>query len=322
MKKENEHISWSLLAKDVSGELSTKEHELLQKELANNPDIEKQVKKLWGDTHYAQALKSIDTDKAWSKVKLQVHASKKSIVFKKYASIAATVAIILTSITLFNIFIQQRENIVTTAETVEQIHLSDGTSVDLNFGSTLSFPAKFKGKTRVVKLTGEAFFDVQRDETTPFIIETEQLTIKVLGTSFNVKAYKGGAITEVVVSSGKVKVNSKLGEDNVILEAGDAVNYSTLSNTLKTRKITTGNYKAWKTKELEFNNTALSDVIRSIEATYHINIEISANVETKDKVLNATFSQYSLDHVLESVCTSFNLQYKKQGGVYLIENTQ
>lgn len=104
MKKENENISWNLLAKDVSGELTDSEHLLLQKELADNPDIEKQVKKLWGDAHYAQALKDIDTNKAWSNVKTQMHAGNNSSVFKRFGAIAAVLAIILASAVFFTLF--------------------------------------------------------------------------------------------------------------------------------------------------------------------------------------------------------------------------
>lgn len=318
MKKENENIRWSLLAKDVSGELNEQEHQLLQKELADNPDIEKQVKQLWGDAHYAQALKDIDTSKAWNSVQSQLHTKSQRWSLKWYA-VAAMFAVIFASALFFSIIAKQHNNVITTAQAIEQVVLPDGSTVDLNHGSTLTYPKVFKGKTRKVKLSGEAFFDVNRNEEVPFIIETEQVSIKVLGTSFNVKAYKGAADTEVAVTSGKVKVNSKLNAENVILEAGDAVSYSSISHTLKPHKVLSGNYKAWKTKELEFNNTKLTEVIKTIEASYHINIEFGDDIITEDKVLNATFSQYSLEHVLESVCTSFNLQYSKHDDVYLIE---
>ncbi|MBR8535654.1 FecR domain-containing protein [Carboxylicivirga sediminis] len=320
MNKENENIRWSLLAKDVSGELSTEEHEQLQKELANNQDIEKQVKKLWGDAHYAQALKNVNTNKAWSNVKSQINSNKKSIVFKRYMAIAATLAIIIVSSLFVGIISKQQTTVISTAHTIEKVVLPDGTIVDLNHGSTITFPKKFKGNTRKVQLNGEAFFDVARNESVPFIIETEQVNIRVLGTSFNVKAYGGATNTEVIVTSGKVKVDSKLSSENVILEAGDAVNYSINSNTLEKHKVFTNNYKAWKTKELEFNNTSLSEVIKTIEDSYHISIIVGDSIVTENKVLNATFSKYSLEHVLESVCTSFNLQYSKQGDAYFIEN--
>lgn len=321
MKKENENISWSLLAKDVSGELTEKEHQLLQQELADNADIEKQVKKLWGDAHYAQALKDIDSDKAWNTVRSQIHTPAKISVFRKYGAIAAILAVLLSSAVFFNLFTGPKDQVITTAETLEQVTLPDGTTVDLNYGSTLVFPKQFTGQSRTVKLNGEAFFDVTRNVNMPFIIETEQLNIRVLGTSFNVKAYPGAEHSEVVVSTGKVSVNAKNLADKVVLEAGDAVNYTVKGNSMETHKVFTNNYKAWKTQELEFKNTKLSEVIKTIEQTYHIDIQVDSNITTDDKLFNATFSQYSLEHVLESVCASFNLQYSRKGAIYQIENS-
>ncbi len=321
MKKENENISWELLAKDVSGELKTAEHAQLQKELAKNPDIEKQVQKLWGDAHYAQALKDIDTNSAWDCVRSQMHQNKiRSI--KWLGAIAAVLVIAITTSVFFGIFTQQANITVSTAQNIEQVSLSDGTIVHLNHGSQLSYPEHFDTEFRQVRLTGEAFFDVTRNEKQPFIIETEQLSIKVLGTSFNVKAYKNTTDSEVIVSSGKVQVDAREAHYNVVLNAGDAASYSSVSNKLAKRKVFTPNYKAWKTKEIEFDNTSLSDVLSTIEDTYHIKIELSDSLQITDKVFNGTFSQYSLEHVLDAVCTSFNLKYQKQKDVYYISAIQ
>ncbi|MBK3519827.1 FecR family protein [Carboxylicivirga marina] len=321
MKKENENISWELLAKDVSGELNHQEHLQLQKDLETNPDIEKQVKKLWGDAHYAQALNHIDTNNAWNSVKKEIH-TKNTSRLKIYYSIAAVLLIALATSVFFTLFTNQQETIIITSQNTEQVTLPDGTIVDLNYGSQISYPKNFNSDIREVKLTGEAFFDVARDENKPFVIETAQLKIEVLGTSFNVKAYKGATDSEVIVSSGRVMVDAKLADNNVVLEAGDAVKYSSLSNTLSTHKIHSPNYKAWKTKEIEFNNTQLSDVFTTIEKTYHIKIELDSLVNIDNEKLNATFSQYSLDHVLDAVCATFNLQYSKKADVYLIQTKQ
>ena len=320
MKKDNNNISWSLLAKDVSGELSSDEHLLLQKELAKNPDIEKQVKKLWGDARYAQELESIDTNKAWAKVKNEMSSNQSTSRLKIYSSIAAVFALVLASTWFFNIFSDKSTAVISTSHELQQVILPDGSSVDLNHGSTIKFAKNFTGEYRKVKLSGEAFFDVVRNEEKPFVIETEKLNIQVLGTSFNVKAYKGAHSSEVTVSSGKVSVNTLSGAEKVMLEAGDAVNYSTASNSLDIHKVHTANYKAWKTKEIEFDNNSLSEIIVILEDTYHIKIELEQGIVSDNMVLDATFSQHSLEHVLESVCSSLNLDYTITEGVYRIHN--
>lgn len=318
MKKENENISWSLLAKDVSGELSAQEHLQLQKELAENPDIEKQVKKLWGDAHYAQELRTIDTENAWFSVRNKMNQGGKYRKFKFIASIAALFIVILASALFINIYTNQGQTVISTSEAVEEVNLPDGSIAVLNYGSKLSFPKDFTGETRAVKLSGEAYFDVVKNDEQPFIIETELLNIRVLGTSFNVKAYKGSGNSEVVVSNGKVKVDAISINENVFLEAGEAASFSMESNTLKTHKVFTSNYKAWKTKEIEFNDTNLKDIVRIIEETYHIEIELDENIASEKQVLNATFSQHSLEHVLGSVCGTFNLYYSIDNNIYYI----
>jgi len=322
MKKENENISWSLLAKDASGELSPQEHEDLQKELIANPDIEKQVKELWGETHYAQELKTIDADAAWKNVKAQFSSSiKKEKIFKlkRYIAVAAMFAIIMASAFFLRNYLNQATfTTISTTDVVESVMLPDGTKVDLNLGSTLTYPNNFDGDIRQVRLVGEAFFNVVRNVAMPFVIETENLNVKVLGTSFNVKAYANAESAKVTVSTGMVSVVAKTTLHNVILEAGDAVAYTKSINSLEKVKVSTSNYKAWKTKEIEFDNTCLSEVFKTIEDVYHITIEVDSGVDVDKEVLNATFSHHSLKHVLESVCASFNLKFQKLDEKYLI----
>ena len=322
MKKENENISWDLWAKDVSGELSPEEYAILQKEMAANPDIEKQVRELWGEARYAQELKTIDADTAWKTVKTQLSGlpiQRKLFNYKTYGSIAALFAVILTSVFFIKTYLSEPTfTTIHTSEAIESVVLPDGTKVDVNHGSTLIYPDVFDGDTRQVKLVGEAFFDVVRNEDNPFVIETQDLSVRVLGTSFNVKAYANSESTEVTVSTGKVSVGTKTALQHVILEAGDAATYSKTGNFLEKTKVYTGNYKAWKTKEIEFNNTRLAKVFKTIEDVYHISIEVDSMVHIEEEVLDATFSHHTLEHVMRAVCTSFNLKYEEVDGKYFI----
>lgn len=88
----------------------------------------------------------------------------------------------------------------------KEIALEDGTRITLNAASDLSYPSAFDTNTRVVRLTGEAFFDVAHDTGRPFIVETSTLRIKVLGTQFNVKAFEDGTVAQVTLVTGKVEV--------------------------------------------------------------------------------------------------------------------
>lgn len=318
MKKENENISWSLLAKDVSGELSPAEHLELQKELSKNPDIEKQVKKLWGDAHYAQEYETIDTTNAWLSVKGKINPERRLFTFKRVAAVAAVLVFVCVSALFYNVIVNQGQTVIHTSDSNQTVELPDGSIVVLNHNSQIKYSKTFMDDIRLVKLSGEAYFDVAENKNRPFVIETEQINVKVLGTSFNVKAYKGATNTEVVVSSGKVQVDARSNDEQVYLEAGDAVNYSSLSHTLDKHKVQTPNYKAWKTMEISFENNNLIDIIKIIEDTYHIKIEVHENVSSEQQ-MSGTFSQHSLEHILGTVCQAFNLKYQVKNNIYYIQ---
>jgi transmembrane sensor len=98
-------------------------------------------------------------------------------------------------------------------------HLPDGTSVTLNSESTLRYPAAFTGQTREVTLTGEAFFDVIKDHEHPFIIHTDKMNVKVLGTAFDVKSYPNDAVSETTLIRGAIEVTLKdRPSDRIILK--------------------------------------------------------------------------------------------------------
>jgi transmembrane sensor len=110
----------------------------------------------------------------------------------------------------------------TERKTLSKMILADGSSVTLNADSRLKYPASFDGPTREVYLTGEAFFDIQKDPDHPFIIHTDKMIIRVLGTSFNVKSYPGDASMETTLLQGSVEVTfPDRPADKIILRPSD-----------------------------------------------------------------------------------------------------
>lgn len=322
-EKDINKVNWQLIAKDISGELSKEEQLHLTEELAGNSDLHDQLSHLWDDAKYAQELNTVDTDKAWSTVKENMQSVKGglSISLKRFMSIAASLIIILASYYAFNLYNTTNNQQTITAENNQQsIKLIDGTVVDLNIGSRIQFPEEFEESNRTVQLEGEAFFDVTRDVEKPFIIHTKQIQIKVLGTSFNVKESPLNGDAVVAVSSGKVEVMH--GDMKVTLVKGESAIFVAETNQLLKRTIENANYKAWKTKELEFDNAKLDEVFNTLENAYHISIELDSEISIDSMVLNATFSRYTINHVLESVCAPFNLEYRLSEGKYRITSVQ
>lgn len=171
-----------------------------------------------------------------------------------------------------------------------QVILSDGTKVWLNAYSKLVFPSKFTGNSRTVTLTGEAYFEVAKDKSKPFIVSTDNSKIEVLGTHFNIMAYKDEANNLVTLLEGSVKVNS--GTAKVLLKPGQQAEISrnNLSSVLLNNEIDTEQIIAWKNGYFMFANEPVESIMRKISRWYNVDIVYQDNLQ--DKALWGTVSRF------------------------------
>ncbi len=154
---------------------------------------------------------------------------------------------------------------------VYKVILNDGTEVWLNADSRLEFPSRFVGKRRVVKLEGEAYFHVARDEEKPFVIKTKKLTTQVLGTEFNVKTYKDSD-AHVTLVNGSVKVEiPEMGKD-VLLTPGEDITYT--GNEIQIKKVDTNYYTQWRDGYFYFDDVTLADILYEVGRWYNVTIEM------------------------------------------------
>nr|WP_319401552.1 FecR domain-containing protein [uncultured Carboxylicivirga sp.] len=325
MKHNESHkIDWELLAKDMAGELTPAEHKKLNIELSGDKDLLGQMGDLWGDAKYAQELQSIDTDKAWQSVQYSVKRKGQlglSHNLRKVLWTAATVIVALLGYVIIKNFVPENNMLELMAQNeITKVKLADGTIVDLNKGSLLKYPEVFNAETRMVQLQGEAFFDVARNVQKPFIIETNNLRIRVLGTSFNVRANEYNGCERVTVASGTVEVTYL--NNSIILKKGEVADFNAESNQLVKLETADVNYQSWKTREIEFNNVSLNEAIAVIESVYNVQIEADNTIPTDSLLLTATFSHDDLNHVLNVVCQTFNLQFVKQDDKYRVETVR
>jgi transmembrane sensor len=199
-----------------------------------------------------------------------------------------------------------------------KIMLSDGTEIWLNAGSRLRYPVEFKGNTREVYLTGEAFFDVAKDKKHPFIIHTAKMDTKVLGTSFNVQAYPDQTTQEVSVLTGRVNVKSIVTEENVYVTPGQKVVFKSQSNKLKAfTDIPVNSISLWRKNIIVFEDAPLPEVIATIKRNYNVPIEIE-NKNLYHLKISAYFKELPVDQVIGLVCNIINADYKMESGTYII----
>lgn len=152
-----------------------------------------------------------------------------------------------------------------------KVTLSDGTEVTLNSESTLSYPADFRGNERVVHLKGEAYFKVTKNAHKPFIVKTDYLQTKVLGTGFNVKAYPDSK-PHITLIEGSVMV--KLNKNNAVVKLNPGEDVSLINdNTLNVESVDTRRYTSWTNGYFFFDDASLEDIMRELGRWYNVNVE-------------------------------------------------
>jgi len=151
-----------------------------------------------------------------------------------------------------------------------QIILNDGTEVTMNAGSRLTFPTQFTGNQRAVKLEGEAYFKVAKNKEKPFIVITDKMNTRAVGTEFDVKAYKGSE-PNVTLVKGVVVVSLSVINRNVELLPGDDA--SLVGSNINVRKIDTQS-AMWKDGDAYYDNTPLVEILHDIGRWYNVNVEM------------------------------------------------
>jgi ferric-dicitrate binding protein FerR (iron transport regulator) len=196
---------------------------------------------------------------------------------------------------------------------VKSIILPDGTKVWLNRESSLSYPEKFGSESRTVELTGEAFFDVTPDAQKPFLIQTGIAQVQVVGTSFNVKSYPAMSATQVIVTSGKVKLSPTGNADESVLLLPGEMGRSLKGSSKVTREQNPDvNFLAWKDHRLSFRESPLSLVAESIGNAYGVKIILSED-SIKQLLLTARYDENMNPHeILEIIALNFGLELKNE----------
>jgi len=154
-----------------------------------------------------------------------------------------------------------------------EILLSDGTKVFLNAGSRLVYPELFTDKIREVFLVGEAFFEVKHDSEHPFVVQTTDIRVRVLGTKFNISAYPSDNIIETVLTDGKVRLeqnNSGLFSETTDMVPNQLATFSKSGREVKLVMIDPDNYTLWKDGLCKFESTDLSRIVKKMERFYNI----------------------------------------------------
>ncbi|WP_347051653.1 FecR family protein [Flavobacterium olei] len=204
-----------------------------------------------------------------------------------------------------------------------RLQLSDGTFVHLNSGTTLKYPVKFiTGENRQVFLDGEAFFDVAKDKKHPFIVNADELNVRVLGTHFNVSNYPEDAATDVVLVEGSVGMYESHTEfdaaKNTILKPGFKGSFNKGNAKISTKAVITDIYTSWIDGGLTFRNMTFKNIITKLERRYNVTI-INKNEKLANEKFNASFKEESIENVMSYFNDIHGIQYTIKNNQILIK---
>ena len=198
-----------------------------------------------------------------------------------------------------------------------QVVLSDHTKVWLNADSRLDFPDQFSATERKVYLKGEAYFEVEKDENRPFIVETEKQQIKVLGTKFNVFSYPESEIEKTSLYHGSVEVTNIVTKQYNLLKPGEEALVSQVD--LKTEVISEMNTSEWRNNTFVFEKENLSSVLQKIARWY--NVDVSEAGELPNRLLSGKIrTEATLNEVLQIINLASGMDFKLNGNFIIANN--
>lgn len=205
----------------------------------------------------------------------------------------------------------EMKEIFTPKGQVNQVFLADGTRIWINSDTRLSVPDVFSDEERVVKLSGEAFFEVAKDNKRPFKVEVNGQQIEVLGTSFNINAYAASNKTETTLQTGRIRLHTDKQTTN--LAPGEQAVFDRSARQLTIRKVNPLSFSSWKDGRYEFHNEDLLEVFELVERWY--DVEITADEEYFKGMQFSGVIKRNKDaqHFVELLNLSIPVQYEIKG---------
>jgi len=203
-----------------------------------------------------------------------------------------------------------------------ELQLSDGTNVHLNAGTSLKYPVNFiKGKDRKVFLIGEAYFKVAKDVEHPFIVNTNEIDVRVLGTQFNISSYPEDTQINTVLIEGAVSIYKKDEVYNVEtatnLKPGFKATFQKGGSQITTEEADTEMHTAWIDGGIIFRRVPFDKIIKKLER--HYNVEIINNNESLNNVeFGASFDIETIEQVFEALNENYNIDYKVEKNKIII----
>jgi transmembrane sensor len=306
-----------LLVKWLADEATPQEQQLVEEWVSSseaNRHYFQHFQLIWNESQKLAATTAVDENKAWQRFQRRVKKTESApgkIKSFGWWRIAASILIVAGAAWFTSILLEKGsadpEILSIAIKEVKRDTLPDGSVAVLNKHSELSYPARFKGKTRNVKLRGEAFFNITPNKEKPFIIDINDVQVKVIGTSFNIRSVNGR--TEVIVETGIVQVTK--GNEVIELKAGERISLETVDSTAQKEKSDDKLYNYYISRTFVCDNTPLWKLVEKLNEAYGANIRIGRE-ELRKLPLNVTFADESLNVILNIISETLMIKIIKE----------
>jgi len=322
-KKDYHHLLIKLFAKEIS----INEISLLKTWLESDPEnyrIFNQENELWQATSLLNH-EIFNTDDSWTNLSVRIGIGKdkiKPLSIPKRNNflflIAAASIFFMINIGWIILWIsektsfQQLATASTTFTTLKgeraHLYLSDSTEVILNSESKLEYNGQYNLKSRNVKFTGEAFFNVRTNPDKPFVVQLNGMKVSATGTRFNICSYADDDRVETTLEQGKIQVSIN-GKEAIHLKSGQQVVYFVSKKEVQLHEIDVDTYSSWQENKLRFIDAPLEEVLRRIGRKYNVAFEIN-NSDLLNLKFTATFLNEPVDEVMKMLAAVSSITYK------------
>jgi len=319
-----------LLIKFLLNETTEVEGVMVQEWLDADPDNARyfgQFEKIWKTGKKLAASGKVDPELAWVKFKERTAAAgdqQKTVVVKSlrpyvgWLRIAAMLLLVGGAWMAYTLFGPERYTELTATNTVLTEQLPDGSELTLNKNSEISYAANFK-KNRSVRLSkGDVFFNVAHDKSKPFEIEIDQVSVTVVGTSFNIKHLKDQ--TEVIVETGIVRV--ELNGEKIELHKGEKVMIAPAAPKLIKEQSTDELYNYYRSKLFIASGTSLGKLVAILNEAYGSDVQIADPVLAEEPIFTTLPERKSLEENLNTICKTLNLRVSRNENQILLSRVK
>lgn len=311
----------------LNGSLDAESHAVLRqwiKEKPENREYFQNTVAIWKATGVMSNADGFDVASAIGKFKEEIQPANQIDFYRRALKFSAAAIILLLCGVSSLFFLWQSER--SASEMVEEykeyvvevpdgakskITFPDGSVVWLNAGSKVTYDSNFARESRNVGLTGEGYFEVSKNKELPFVVNTGKLTVKVLGTKFNLKSYEEDSEVKVTLKEGAVKVGDFLTDAApVVLKPNQRFTFKKMTQTIQVDSVDASHIENWRNGAMTFDKVPLEEIAKELRRLYNIPIRIESD-KLKHIVYYSDFQEnVSIEKVLEILSSGNKFRYE------------